>query len=180
MLTFGSYFDTDPQLPWVEAVLGDEQRREPSVCADRLTRAALDYMDSIRGPQGAYLQRADASMKQELPTMLRELNAASGRLEDFILAALQRIYPKKYQLAGEAAMRQVIKDGVWVASRKAFVDDRYTAMFIVATFLLGHRFHEDLQCSWATFILENYRLEQGARIEQFQRETMSFLVHRFS
>jgi hypothetical protein len=175
MLSLGSHFDTDIQLPWVEAALRADPHLSPSARADRLVARARDYFDRLCGPQGAYVERARIRIRDELPRLKQGQPAGVSDFEAFALPWLRSVYPKRYDLAGEHVMRAAVRQSVTAASAYGITRAHGAALFTLLSFILGSRFAEDPQFAWVTPILGDDRSREDAKVERLHEEAAEFL-----
>jgi hypothetical protein len=116
MLSLGSSFDRDHQLPWAAGILGDRSITCQMARAERLYDAALIFLDEVQGPDNQYSLAA-----------LRRLVEISDGGEDQLrwlssldsFEALTLLYPEKCSYIGEAAARETIRLGQSMAHQYA-------------------------------------------------------------
>lgn len=174
MLLLGSHFDTDPQLPWAAAILGDESIGDPVVRAEKLYDMAVEYLERIEGSNDEYLVIAIDEFSdipfEELP--LDDIDY----VETATIAYLQRIWPEKCQVVGLAALRNLIQYGEESAQRYKITGQRGVTLYTILMLMLGSSFDTDPQFPWAWSVLKDgYMINKAARIDQLYKNAIAFL-----
>jgi hypothetical protein len=174
MFLFGSYFDTDPQLPlWATEILQGGTIDDQMARADCLHARTLEYRRVAIGPSNAYAQSAVQRFRgmaaQPLP-FLRE------NLVDGLLAEIQKVYPERCTYVGERALRALIEEGIVTAERQALTTVRGMALCVLLMFQLGHGCFEDPLYPWIARTLEALPVEDSSmRAQRLERRAMVYL-----
>ncbi len=154
MFAFGSFFDTDVQLPWA---------------------AQADYLRHVAGPQNEYairaLSRFNDSKMETLPKVLADLR-------ERILSALSLIYPEKYQYAGESALRVIISSAIEAAASFRVPTERAAAIFSALMFGFGAGVVADPLYPWVSATLENASVaDPNDRVERLAAKAKIYAEH---
>lgn len=173
MFMFGSYFDTDPQLPWASAVLGSHEPVSQAVRADRLFAAMKEYFNRIVEPE-----------RERLVKGLQGL--AQGRTEDYfppgmsreeaLLQGVRKACPLRYEYLVEPTLRRLIRHGMEIARSCGFTSDKGVGLIVVMVFVLGHGFYKDPQYGWIARGLDS-KLQPDAdrRVEELAAQSKLYL-----
>lgn len=136
MFLFGSFFDTDPQYPWITQALNNVAGMDQMVRADWLYDRLTDYWVKVAGPENTFTSAALRKLSQ---TRLEDYVVDLGEpLEGCFLRALPSIYPQKCEYLGQGPLQTLLKKALLVADRHGFTSS--DQMFLMATlaFFLGH------------------------------------------
>jgi hypothetical protein len=152
MFAFGSFFDTDVQLPWAAQVLSDSTISDQYRRVDRLYAKMADYLRVVAGPDNEYAVAAVARFNK---FNVGSLPKASGGFQEQILSALSTIYPEKYQYAGGSALRALISSAVGTAASYKVPTERGAAIFTALMFGFGAGITADPLYPWVSVALEN-------------------------
>lgn len=176
MFTFGSGFDTDPQLPWAAEILKSEEFPDQMDKADRLFQKSLDYLEEIAGPNNVYTIKAlrDISVlaRQPLPV------PSEAIFVDAMIHEMRNVYPQKCVYVGETALRVLIQEAIKVASDYQFSTLREQALCAVLMFALGHRFADDPLLPWISSTLTDPKItDPVARARRLEAKVLTYLEH---
>lgn len=174
MLLFGSYFDTDPQYPWVTAILMDRNSFPEMHRAQQLYDKTMEYRIRVAGPDDAYTIGAldNISLVARYPLNL------SGA--DFVAAMrdqIERIYPQKATYIGDAGLDALIHKGIAGAREQGFSTDRSVALLIVLMLAFGHGCGIDPLYPWIGATLRDERVtDPEARARRLERKALTWLA----
>ncbi len=135
MFTFGTFFDTDPQLPWVGNVLKHSRLEDQMVIADELYEAMEQRFDRIAGPNSEFVMQALCRIPQAayaVPCSVLE------QFDTTMLSRLHEVYPEKANHVGERILRRIIQDGLEIAQRTQLTTDLGRSLLILLMHVLGH------------------------------------------
>ncbi|HLL05207.1 MAG TPA: hypothetical protein VK539_31850 [Myxococcaceae bacterium] len=139
IIMLGVGFDSDPQLEWGAAVLGDPTPMGPGTRMDELWDQAAIYMDKTLGPDEICLKRAFV--------MDRRRRQSSGKAfatrEELLIDYFREIWPAKTEYIGMAALRSLITESTKAAKGYWITDSEGQTEFAIHAFLFGHMFHID-------------------------------------
>ena len=175
MFMFGSYFDTDPQYPWIAAALHDPADIDQMVRADNLYDDVKDYWEAVAGPENEYVFQA-----------LRRLSQArSGDyikdampLEECFLQGLREIYPQKCEYLGDRSLHAFIQNGLALAGTHGFSSPDSAALMVALGFFLGHGCTRDPLHGWIGRRLGDKRLTSAdERSQEIHSKGMLYLNH---
>jgi hypothetical protein len=153
-LRLGGFFDIDPQLPWAAAILSDPALSDPSLRIDCLYAEASDFLRRVIGPDAGQLRAALARLAGDPPPAL-----AGG-----VLPLLCGVFPEKYEVVGEEALRLLIAQGLPAAARHGIAAGPGATLFLLFMFLLGSGVDADPQFPWAAVALAVPGSEAAARL----------------
>ncbi len=177
MFMFGSYFDTDPQLPWVAEVLNDPSPLGQMVRADRLFAAMGGYIKQVPGPAPDY-QHLHAAMQRLSEARIEQFVVPREDPADVILLGLRSIYPQKCEYLRESVLRSVIAHGFRIGSQYGLATDRGNVLMAMLAFFVGHGFPVDRQYDWIVARLNHPRRPDPAgRVEELYSKAMLYLKH---
>jgi len=172
MFLFGSFFDTDPQYPWIAEVLNDLEHQ--MIRADRLYDRLKDYWARVAGFENSFTL-----------TALNKLSQA--RVEDYVadpseplcgcfLAALRDIYPQKCEYMGEVPLRALLGRTFELADRHGFKSSEEFFLLTVLTFFFGHQCaHDPLQIQIRKMYADTKRSEIAERCLELRRKATQHL-----
>ena len=149
MLYLGSYFDTDPLVPWAEELLLDRDEPDPFARISATYDCTLDYLDDVAGEDDRHLMSA-----------YRRFVAALGddRLD---LAAMMELgnpawlFPERYSATPSGARDKLADQAGRLAAAAGLPAPRGNSLYLALIYLFGHRFPEDPQHAWVTAVLDN-------------------------
>ncbi|HKA43803.1 MAG TPA: hypothetical protein VKF40_17615 [Burkholderiales bacterium] len=155
MILFGSYWESDPQLPWVKQFLGPAD----AATAERMTQLweqAKVVRQRIMGPDdGLYL----AALRSIEGKTVEDLTKFASRSHRDLLIQIAAMYPRKFTEAGEAAFANCTRLAV-EACRPFDLMDRWSVVLMVEFMLLfGAGFLNDPLYAWATEALKDPQCE---------------------
>ena len=146
MLRFGSYFDTDPQYPWLANALSDDSIASRSARLGKAYDAAIDYLESVAGPQGQHMQAAVHRLRW---TAIPELRGKTPANFDYLLDLLKAVWPQKLVLVGGETLRSLAASVVPAAKAGGLTTFSGACLYTIACFMFGHGLHRDPQFPWA-------------------------------
>lgn len=175
MMMFGSYFDTDLQLPWASRVLADSGITDQMARGDRLYHAFGEYASEVLGPGYRYefeaLRRLSQMGAEEPP-------GSVDRPEEFGAAALESLYPQKAAYLGEPVVREIVRQGIELAGRYFITTTKGAAVFVALFFTAGHRFDQDPVYPWIQATLEDHRFpDPDERARRLYARALTYLRH---
>jgi hypothetical protein len=159
MLYLGSHFDTDPQYPWLGSVLADETIASRSERLANAHDAAMEFLDSVAGPQGELMATALQRLQSTLiPELRREREANFG----YLLHSLKLAWPQKVDRVGEQGLRALAQSVMPAAQRIGMRSSPNACLYVVACFFFGHGLARDPQFPWAGRLLSKTTLANGS------------------
>jgi hypothetical protein len=177
MLTLGSGFDEDPQLPWAAEVLRKQDAGDETARIDALYQKVIEDANRTAGKKSEYLDRA----LRALPAEKLEGYAGSGApsFEDYMLRRLSMLYREKAEAVGREALRVLIARGVEGARRTRMITEAGVVLYVFLMFFLGSGFESDPQFRWASEILKDETLGEPAKKAARLREAAMAYLARF-
>lgn len=173
MFMLGSDFDTDPQLPWAGEILDDTTISDQTVRADLLYDKAMDYIDTVAGPDYGYAREALRRASQE---RLEGFSMSDGNFENRMIMRMNMIYPQKCEYLGESTLQALISRGIELARKHPVSTDAGVILFIGLMFALGHGFATDPQFPWIEGTLNNTAIsDPNKRVERLYSKMMTYL-----
>ena len=171
MFMVGSGFDADPLLPWAASILAEAAGEATRV--DRLYVGAWAHvervLDDYRGLDGATDQGRFIIELRQIRNDRDEPLSAEALLDfrERTSARLSRLFPRKHERAGEAAVGALLDRGVASAARHGITTERGAVVFIAMMFVLGAGFAEDPLLPWVSAILADVSItDPRARVDQ--------------
>ncbi len=175
MFMFGSFFDTDPQLPWAQHILTDDQIGDQMERSEQLYAKTTDYLEKAAGPESAYSKRALRAIRKRVDD---PVSFSTEFFENEMLLEMQRIYPEKYIYVGEMALRDLIREGSQTAKSYSVEKERGVALFVVLMFAIGHGFAEDPLFPWISGTLQNPKIDHpDKRVQRLESKSITYLDH---
>jgi hypothetical protein len=173
MFMFGSYFDTDPQLPWAAQILQNREADEEMACADRLYHRTMDYLNAVAGPGNAYTIRA---LKKIRMIAAQSFTFTSENFVGSLMTEMADAYPEKYRYVGKDALKTLIERGIDSAKTHKVKTDRSLWLFCVLMFALGHGFANDPLFPWIARTLTDSALtDPDQRAKKLEGRAMAYL-----
>lgn len=175
MFFFGSFFDTDPQYPWITEVLNDPESMDQMVRADRLYDKLTTYWDVVAGPNNEYELNALRRLSQ---ARAEDYVTAGASLENCFLAGLNTIYPQKCAYIGEPSLRKLLNKSFLLADKHGFTSDQDIALMAAFAFFLGHECTRDPLHGWIARRLANPRFSDATqRASELRTKAMLYLEY---
>lgn len=167
MVLFGGRFATDPQYPWVAAILADQDPATEMRRARRLYRQVLKYREAVVGPGDVWALRALRNIRA---WAAGPIDFAPDRLVPVMLDVCSEIYPEKAAYVGREALAALIRKGADGARSQRFTSPRAMALVVVLMLAFGHGCGTDPFYPWIARTLRDERLTDPAlravRLEQ--------------
>jgi hypothetical protein len=182
MFALGNGFDTDPQLPWAAAILGDSRIPDQMLRADRLYRAMKAYMDEVAGPDNAHAMKALKNLLAALKTPTPA--DAPGDLPSRILNGFRTVYPQKCEFVGEPGLKALIEEAVQFAASRGLTPEAHTALCAGLMFGFGHGIFQDPLYPWVAATLEDPQIptlnERASRLADKTRVYVEAMLRNIS
>jgi hypothetical protein len=174
MLLFGSYFETDPQYPWVAEILANRDSDQMQR-AERLYEKTMDYREKVAGPEDAYALGA----LRNISVLARQPLELS--LDNFVPAMQQeiaRVYPQKATYVGDERIEALIHKGIDGARRQRFSTVRGAALVVVLMLAFGHGCGADPLYPWIAKTLKDEAItDPDARAKRLEKKALTWLEH---
>ena len=171
-LLLGSYFDTDPQYPWAQEVLADDnvdQMRRAEVLCERLG----EYGGAVGGPGNAHARAA-------LERMSDFSGASVGPCEDLqavLLRNFAALYPEKYAYVGVDSLRRLAGDAIAGArSLLGCTGSRSCMLMFALMSAFGHQCHRDPLYPWILRALARVQVSRDTRSARLERRSRTWLA----
>lgn len=173
MFMFGSFFDSDPQYPWANAVLSDSKIADETTRANRLYAAMNEYLAAVSGPDHKYLIEA---MRRLSRLKIEDFLAPGHDVEEGILGKLRSVYPQRSEHLGDAALRAMIRHGFNVSDRYGLSNPRGRVLACTFVFAMGHAFDKDPLYGWVGRRLNDPGSSSAAeRVEELYSKALLYL-----
>jgi hypothetical protein len=173
MLYLGSYFENDPQYPWLAAKLAHDAVGRRSERLENAFDAAIDFVKTAAGANGEHRKAAYARANGAL---FHELKQPDRINSEYVLSTLYWLWPKKYDAVGEQGLRTLMNAVVPTARRLGIATPEGALLFVVAAFLLGHRANDDAQFPWLAQALAQQARAAPATSDALQQALATHLV----
>ena len=147
MLYLGSYFDTDPLLPWARQILIDKELGDQLNKTDALRNRLLDYLKAACGKKGEHLQNFMYACQKQLSDSQPQVSEA------FIRYFIQTQYPQKYQLVGEAFLGKLIGNTHYICQSYGLYEKTSLLYLCCLRLVYGTKITEDPLFPWLAAVL---------------------------
>lgn len=172
MCLFGCDFDTDPQLPWAQAILKDDAIADQAERADALFDKMTEYDEKVSGPDQEFYLKA---LEQLSSARLEHYNLSPGTFDSEILGAIRNIYPQKFEFLGKEGADGLIARSKEIAAELSITSDRGAALVVAMTSAVGHGFAHDPMYPWISKTLREEKLSPNERIETVHTKMKLYL-----
>lgn len=159
MCTFGSGFDSDPQLPWAFETLTDGSIPTDMFRAERLHERMTVYLDHVAGPEHQY---AIDALKKLLEFNF-EIAPREGWSERAAVRVMAHLYPQKYEFIGEAVASALAQQASAEAAKYGLPQGKGAAALAGTMFAMGHQICEDPFYPWIAAALKDPRIVDGEK-----------------
>ena len=157
MLLLGSNFDEDPQYPWAKQILAEKNEPDFNRTMDELSGKMMVQLGEITGQGNMIIYRAILNFTKNSNEIFTRLTASDLSKA---LHHLNLLFKQKYEVVGEANLKEMIACGIPSAKKYGITDEGYLVVYIVFMFMLGSGFDRDPQFPWAAVILQDVALDQ--------------------
>lgn len=178
MLMLGSFFDEDPQLPWVQARLTATAAMSPLQRIMAVHDTTMAYLDRMAGAENQHLIRALVRVRDFDLQGFERMETASFPFR--CISMLAGLFPEKANLQGEAAMQKIYGLARQAALRHGIVSQSGIGLFTGLMFMLGAGFELDPQFPWVAPVLADARQNPAAAIQALHQQALSHLRHGLS
>jgi len=169
-LVLGHRFTTDPQYPWIQEVLADEGLVGEDTRADMLWRYVSDYLDTVVGPERAYVFNALHRLEEMLGP---PQDATLLRGGEWILDVSRHCYPEKYEYVGQPQLEALLAEAAEAAAGTGLVPGTGPALIGLLMFCFGHGSLNDPLYPWIKQTLADANPQ--ARLERLYVKTRAYL-----
>ena len=154
MILLGTYFDTDPQYPWVKVVLNDSSFYPNQISkADQLHNLYVDYHKNVIGENGEYALAA--LMRLSDSENKKKLEEDYTKRKQELIDIISFIYPEKSEFLGYDLLNDLINRANQKANQYQIDFNKGKNLFVGLTFTLGHKFDSDLMYPWISNTFKN-------------------------
>jgi hypothetical protein len=173
MFIFGSYFDNDPQLPWMKWIRECPPSPYQLEKADFLYHRAINYIEQVMGPENSYKLEA---LGRILDTIKHEVSFTYKTSSDNLLSSLKEIYPQKYEYIGDMAMSDLIRHGNQISVKYDLEPYRWGAFFTLLMLIMGHGFTNDSLFPCVSGVLNDQDISASVqRADRLKSKIIDFL-----
>ena len=173
MFLCGSSFDTDPQYPGISEALRAPE--DQMIRAEKIHQGQLEYVEKVSGPGAMNVHAAlrDLAVFASQPLPFDSANLTSG-----MLAEMRRLFPKKAEHAGDAALQALIGESRSDCLKYGFSTVRQMALIAVLKFGFGHGCTHDPLYPWIENTLQDPRIvSPEARAARLENKARTWLDH---
>ena len=168
MFMFGGRFDTDPQFDWAGAILNDAETPDQTERADKLYEETLAYLDKVAGEKR---EHAIAAFRRINETNFDNIADETRDIEPQSREWTKKIYPQKYEYAGEERINRTIESGKRTAEEHKITTKKGQMLCIALAFAMGHGFADDVLFPWIKATLTDEKFpDPNERTERLQRK----------
>ena len=172
MCLFGCDFDTDPQLPWAQAILRDEEIVDQAQRADALFDKMTEYDEKVSGPDQEFYLNA---LERLNSARLEHYNLSPGTFDSEALGALRNIYPQKCEFLGKEGFDGFVARSKEIAAELEITSERGVALVVAIAFAIGHGFTHDPMYPWISKALSEEKMSPNERIETVHSKMKVYL-----
>ena len=167
----GAGFDTDPCLPWVDAVLSDPAYMTPDESMQDLWEMAMSYLDDI-------CEVEEAVVSHNALANWRDWHEAGAEAPAGLVGHLEQLWPGKAEAVGSDAMQALARSAEDDAQAYGFSTGDEIRRYAVLAWYLGHRFEQDPLHDWAGATLRDETIwdRPGQAIGQLHRGFLETVV----
>ena len=175
MIILGQDFDRDPQIPWAAQQIDDTSIPGPFRRIRKVHQSAVRFLEQTVGDDNQHIARALLRVRSfrlsDSPD--RSADGFDGQLATL----LARLYPQKFAVQREPAMRGLITHAIESARTYGIVGGQGITLFAGLMFMLGSGFTSDPMYPWAGRVLGDERLrDEASRVEALHGEAIAYLV----
>ena len=175
MFLFGSEFDTDPLLPWVDGVLSNTSIQNQMERADILHEAMVDYLDRVAGKDKKYLFD---SMKRFGKTGLEDHQTKGTSFDAAMHSMLKAGYPERCEYLGDDGIRALVEQGKDEARKRSINSAKGAALLTVLLFQLGHAALRDPLFPWVSQTLGDETVaDPNERVKNLKQKAIKYSDH---
>jgi len=149
MLSLGTDFAIDPQLPWAGALINDGSQ-DVSTRVDLLHAAALAYIDRVAGEEGEHYLRAVLRARS---LSYEEAGAEGGDFAGSLRALCVRLWPRKHREIRGDPMPRFLAEAISSSERDGMGEPGARMIYAALMFLLGSSFATDPLHPWARAVV---------------------------
>lgn len=171
MMSFGSGFNTDSQLPWASAILEDAAIPDQLIRANRLYRSAENYRRAVIGDDFGLLDKA----LSHADAVFEAIPSASGDAGKWLAPRLRDAYPEKMAYISDDGFGLLIVTGEQQARHIGGDPAPSTCLCATLMFVFGHAVFDDPLYPWVagTLAAEN---EPVRRLERLSSKANIYLA----
>ncbi len=174
MMSFGSGFDKDIQLPWASSIIRDNQIPDQKIKAQRLWRSAHNYRQKILGNNLEHIQKA---LKRSLH-FLESVEEASGNAENWLPSRLRSAFPQKADYIGPDKIQSLIELAELRTRHIEGNSTKNTCLYASFLFAFGQHVFDDPLYPWISDAIKmNRRNDRG--LERLRRRTKTYLLEMY-
>jgi hypothetical protein len=166
MFVLGSNFDEDSQIPWAAAILADHTLPTQADRIDRLHKEGWEYglkievdFQSPAENRSRLIEAIGEARRKGIEDMSPQESKSTS---NEIILRLQTLFPAKCGIIGNDCVRGLVKNAFETASQYGIVNARGAWLFSALMFLLGTGFDSDPQFPWASQVLSEGFITDGA------------------
>lgn len=194
MFKYGSFFDTDPCLPWASEVLRDDSIQDDQARADRLYDRMLQYYRTISGVVS--LQPASLNSPLELRgravfdrqalhncdrVFIEDCLPDHPTFEGKLINRLFEVHSRRAGYLGEERMQGLVQRAIAAALRLNVNTADGVSLVAFLMFTKGHGFAEDPILPWAKAALgEEVGQDHWARVKRLERDFFAYREQVFA
>jgi hypothetical protein len=153
MFLLGSFFDTDPWVPWAGHILRDAAVNGPETRVKLLYDKMLWFRETVTGTERELEQQALLACHDLL---IDAFEPEDPRFASAWIAALWRIHPRRAAYVGEVELLALLHVATKNARRHGVGTSRGVCLWAFLMLTRGHRFADDPLGPWAPEALEEH------------------------
>ena len=169
---FGSHFDTDPQYPWIKAILRSRESSTEMQRAEKLFAKTLEYRNQVVGPNEMFALDAIRNL-QNLAT---RPSLFSGDLVTAMCREVTLVYPQRADYLGAETLDAVVRTSIKTARSYGFAAAPEIAPSVFLLLGFGHGCSADPLYPWIGEALTDPAIASpAARAKLLKREALNWV-----
>ena len=168
----GVGFDTDPCLPWADAVLSDPAYMVHDECMQDLWEMAMSYLDDV-------CEVEEAVVSHDALVSWRDWHDSGVETPPDLVGHMTQLWPAKAKAVGPDAIRALASAAEDDAQAYGFATGDEIRRYAVLAWYLGHRFEHDPLHDWAGATLRDEAVwdRPGQAIARLETGFIETIVH---
>lgn len=173
MVSLGSEFDSDPQLPGVAETLENPDELDQMTLADQLFEVVSDFVKETKGPDNRY---AIAALRHLVEHDVFSRPVPAENVRRAVAGMLRLAYPEKCDYMGTKRLQRLVDDGTAQARKHDIGSPEGRAMMTALMFAMGHGVARDPMYPWVGKTLADPKYSQpDQRVKFLRRKSQLYL-----
>lgn len=174
-ILLGIDFATDPQYPWATEILGNIRIPDQTQRAGQLYEELTAFLDAVRGPDGAYSNRAIRVLRV-IP--LETGSATTPAFVDSMLTRMREVHPEKVNYVGEQALGTLIARAIEEGGVLSISTGAGVSLLLGLMFVIGHGCVSDPKFPWiASTLCSSVSRDPSELVQRLYAKSVTYLDH---